>query len=627
MVGNILQIVRPTSKQDDVTRLACVAVLTAGIFLLDLSSPLGFELGMLYLFPMWLTLRRHGQRLCFIHASLCTLLILAGLYWSPPGPAIMDLVNRSIGVATLWGMVLLGLRRQQTDDALLIAHNELEQRVRDRTADLTHINQVLQRQVLERLGAEEALRESREQFTSAFQDAAIGMALVRTDGQWLQTNRALCNIVGYTEQELCATNFQAITHPDDLATDLAYVKQLLAGEISTYQMEKRYFHKLGHIVWIQLNVSLVHDSIGRPSYFIGQIQDVTDRKRTEAALRESKGRLEAILNNSPTLIFLKDLEGRYLLVNQEFEHTFRLTSENIVGQTDAELFSAAQATEFRANDIKVIQANAPLQYEEVAHHDDGPHTYVVVKFPLRDESGKPYAIGGIATDITDRKHMEQALRASEEDLRQVLREREQLSWDLHDNIIQTLCAIGMELEECRHVIRQTPEVAGNQLTHAIANLNVVIRDVRSHLTGQELEAPSSAEYVQSELTKLTLMLETTRGPHFRSHVEALAINSLSQKVARQMMSITREAVSNSLRHSRAATVSVSLQENRTGLCLAIEDDGVGFDPECRPSRGHGLRNIAARTQEIGGTLQVISQPGQGTHIFVHFTGEKSNVLT
>ena len=627
MVGNIQQIVLPTFKQGDVTRLACVAVLTAAILLLDLTLPLGFELGILYLFPIWLMLRRYGQRLCFVHASLCTLLIVAGFFWSPPGPVIMDLVNRSIGVATLWGVVLLGLRQQRTESALLIAHNELEERVRDRTADLTNINQVLQGQIRERLGAEEALRESREQFTSAFQDAAIGMALVRTDGQWMQANRALSNIVGYTEQELCATNFQAITHPDDLVADLAYVKQLLAGEIPTYQMEKRYIHKLGHTVWIQLNVSLVHDSIGRPFYFIAQIQDVTDRKRTEAELRESKGRLEAILNNSPTLIFLKDSVGEYLLVNREFEHTFHLTSENIVGQTDAELFSAAQATEFRATDIKVIQADAPLQFEEVVHHDDGPHTYVVVKFPLRDESGKSYAIGGIATDITDRKHMEQALCSSEDDLRHVLREREQLSWDLHDNIIQTICAIGMELEECRHVMQETSEVAGNRLTHAIANLNVVIRDVRSHLTGQELEAPSSAEYVQCELTKLTLMLETTRGPHFRSHVEMLAINSMSQKVARQMMSITREAVSNSLRHSRAATVSVSLQENRTGLRLAIEDDGVGFDPENRHSRGHGLRNIAARTQEIGGTLQVISQPGQGTHIFVHFSGEKSNVLT
>lgn len=156
---------------------------------------------------------------------------------------------------------------------------------------------------------------------------------------------------------------------------------------------------------------------------------------------------------------------------------------------------------------------------------------------------------------------------------------------------------------------------------------MVIHDVRRHLAGQDSEVPSSAEYFQSELTRLSQTVENTKGLHFHSNVEVPVINSLSQKVAQQVMSITREAVSNSLRHSGASTVSVSLQENGTSLRLAIEDDGVGFDPESRRSHGHGLRNIAARTEQIGGTLHVISQPGQGTHILVHFPGEKSNVLT
>jgi PAS domain-containing protein len=137
---------------------------------------------------------------------------------------------------------------------------------------------------------------------------------------------------------MLATNFQAITHPDDLETDLAYVKQLLAGEVPTYQMEKRYIHKLGFIVWIQLSVSLVRDVDSRPLHFISQIQNVTDRNRVAAELRESQARLQAILDHSPTLIFLKDTEGRYLLVNRQFETAFHLASKDIVGKTDAEIF-------------------------------------------------------------------------------------------------------------------------------------------------------------------------------------------------------------------------------------------------------------------------------------------------
>ena len=625
MMDNTLQSVPPKSRQGDVIRLVWVGMLTTAIFLVDLFFPLGFAIGLLYLVPIWFTLRPQWRQLCLVLTSLCTVFILAGFYWSPPGPVNMDMVNRAVSVAALWGVALLGLRRQQAEDALLIVQNALERHVQEATADLSHTNQELQGQVRERRQAEEALRKSQEQFTSAFRDAAIGMALVGTNGHWLQVNRALCDLVGYTEQELLATNFQAITHPDDLATDLAYVTQLLAGEIPTYHMEKRYIHKLGEIVWIQLNVSLIRDVDGRPLYFISQIQNVTDRHRVTAELRESEARLQAILDHSPALIFLKDTAGRYLLVNREFEHIFHLSSQDIVGRTDADLFPPAQAAAFRANDIKVLHANTPLQFEEVALHDDGPHTSIVFKFPLYDETGMPYAIGGITTDITDRTQAELALREREEDLRRVLEEREALSRDLHDNIIQTICAVGMGLEECQQVIRENPAATVHQLAQAIAGLNEVVRDVRGHLVSDHAEAPSNLEYVQRELTRLTQTVENVQGPQFRVTVNEGALHDLSPEVARQLMSITREAVSNSLKHAGASTVSVALQEHGTRVRLAIDDDGVGLDPERRRTRGHGLRNIAARAQQIGGTLVVISQPQHGTQILVHFPRAQSNV--
>jgi signal transduction histidine kinase len=207
----------------------------------------------------------------------------------------------------------------------------------------------------------------------------------------------------------------------------------------------------------------------------------------------------------------------------------------------------------------------------------------------------------------------------------VLEEREHLSRDLHDNIIQTICAVGMGLEECQHLIHENPAAAGNHLTHAIAELNVVIHDVRRHLVGQDSEAPGSGDYVQREMTRLTETVEHTHGLQVRLHLEEPALNRLSQEVAQQVMAITREAVSNSLRHAGASTVSVSLQEEGTKVRLAIMDNGMGFDPESRRSHGHGLRNIAARTRQFSGTLEVKAQPGHGTHILVHFPGEPSHV--
>ena len=135
----------------------------------------------------------------------------------------------------------------------------------------------------ERIGR--ALRETEEHFRNAFDYAAIGMALVSPQGAWLRVNRSLCELVGYGEQELLDSNFQALTHADDLGNDLANLYRLMQEEIPTCQVEKRYVHRQGQIVWVLNSVSLVRDSDNNPAHFIFQIQDITERKRAEAALQ------------------------------------------------------------------------------------------------------------------------------------------------------------------------------------------------------------------------------------------------------------------------------------------------------------------------------------------------------
>ena len=146
----------------------------------------------------------------------------------------------------------------------------------------------LVRDLSERRGAEEALLRSEDRYRNAFTSAAIGMALIAPDGRFAQVNDSFCELVGRTAEELCALGWRDITHSDDIDLDRELVQSLLAGEIRSYQIEKRYRHRDGRDVWALITVSLVRDGAGEPLHFVSQIQDVTERKLAEEQLAQSR---------------------------------------------------------------------------------------------------------------------------------------------------------------------------------------------------------------------------------------------------------------------------------------------------------------------------------------------------
>lgn len=188
----------------------------------------------------------------------------------------------------------LNLASTQTDAFNLEAQNI----AREVSAQLaialqqSRLRQQLQNELRERQQTEIELREQEQLFRSTFNQAAVGIAHVSPDGQWLRVNQKLCEIVGYTREELLQRTFQDITYPDDLDLDLVYVEQMLANEIPTYALEKRYIRKDRSLVWINLTVSLLRDKLGQPKYFISVIEDISDRKQVEEALRQLNITLE-----------------------------------------------------------------------------------------------------------------------------------------------------------------------------------------------------------------------------------------------------------------------------------------------------------------------------------------------
>jgi two-component system, cell cycle sensor histidine kinase and response regulator CckA len=302
-------------------------------------------------------------------------------------------------------------------DGLRARVAELEARM----AEVSASNAALTADLIESRKTQDALREGEQRFMSAFEYAATGMALVALDGRWLKVNHSLCLLLGYSAAELMAKTFQDITHPDDLETDLGYVRQMLAGEIRTYQMEKRYFHKLGPQVSVRLSVSLVRDRLHEPLYFISQIEDITDRKRTEAALRASEERLRTIVRDAEAGYFRIGLDGRYEDVNAAWLrlHGYA-TAAQVVGQHFAVTQAEGTLEQAQAN-VERLLAGAPIPRGEFARRcadgTIGYHTFSAV--PVR-RGGDVVGLEGFLIDITAQKRAAEAMRESEQRLRAVL---------------------------------------------------------------------------------------------------------------------------------------------------------------------------------------------------------------
>ena len=186
--------------------------------------------------------------------------------------------------------------------------------------------------ISDRKAAEDALRISERRFSGAFNTAPQGIAIVDLDGRWMEVNDALCRMLGYSREELLQLDFQHITHPDDLAKDLALLQQLLEGVIADYQLEKRYVDKRGNVLWILLSVSLVRDALGVPLHFVSQIQDITDRFEAEKRLREREEYLSTLLDNVIDAIVTIDESGLIETFNPAAERIFGYGKADVVGQ-------------------------------------------------------------------------------------------------------------------------------------------------------------------------------------------------------------------------------------------------------------------------------------------------------
>ncbi len=260
---------------------------------------------------------------------------------------------------------------------------------------------------------EAALVESEDRFRAIFEHAAIGISQRYLDGSGFHVNPRFCEILGYSPEELAGVVWRDITHPDDRRPSEIGLRRLLSGEIEDLSQEKRYLHRDGSVIWGNLTVSLQRGRDGAPLSLIACLEDVTEKKRAEAAAAASREELRQVIDLVPHFIFAKDLDGRYLLVNRTLAEAYGLTVAEMTGQFDGDLLGdEEEVARLRALDQEVI-ASGELRQAEVVVTLPGEETerhYSSVRVPFTAFADNRPAVLGVSVDITEHRRDEEEKR-------------------------------------------------------------------------------------------------------------------------------------------------------------------------------------------------------------------------
>ncbi|GBC60278.1 hypothetical protein DENIS_1229 [Desulfonema ishimotonii] len=260
--------------------------------------------------------------------------------------------------------------------------------------------------ITSRTEAEEALRESEARFRATFEQAAMGIAMIDLKGCWIRVNDKICHILGYAREELVLRRIREITHPDDLSSDTAFIRQLLAGESDTYSLEKRYIRKDGLPVWVNLTVSLVRRPDGNAAYFIALVEDISQRKENEAWLRMAAN----VFENVQEGIFITDTKGDILEVNPAFCQITGYSREEVIGKNTRILKSGSHTPNFYREIWEGVIRNGQWM-GEIWDRRKGGDIYPkwLSASAIRDESGQITRLVGIFSDLSSKKQAEDAL--------------------------------------------------------------------------------------------------------------------------------------------------------------------------------------------------------------------------
>jgi PAS domain S-box-containing protein len=495
------------------------------------------------------------------------------------------------------------------------------------------------RDLSERKKAEQDLRDSEALYHSLVEGLPMNVFRKDLKGRFTFGNQRFCESLGLSLRQLIGkTDFDFFDR--GLAEKFRADDQRVLDEKKDFETVEEQLLPDGGRAFVHVRKSPVHDAQNRIVGIQGMFWDVTASHLAEERVRESEERLQAIMDNTTSIVFVKDLQGRYILANQSWESIFQIDRANILGKTDSELFTPEVAESLQANDRQVLDTGQPLQCEESMPHADGVHTYLSVKFPLRDAQGEIHALCGISTDITDRIKSEDELRKSKEAAEAASRAKSAFLANMSHEIRTPLNAvIGMtemvldsKLEPDQRDYLRMVRDSGDALLTVINDVLDFSKIEAGKMDLEFVEFPLR-ESVRTAIRSLVLRAKN-QGLELTCHV-AEGVPEFVVGDPGRLRQVLLNLIGNAIKFTERGEVSLHVSTAastaaKLNLHFEVQDTGIGIAEDkqavifaafeqadssmTRRFGGTGLGlAISARLVELmGGKLSVTSQAGVGS---------------
>lgn len=477
---------------------------------------------------------------------------------------------------------------------------------------------------------------------NVFEVAGIGMAITSLDKRWLRVNDALCELLGVPADALLGQSVFDVTHPDDVDVDLEIRGQLLAGSTRRYSREKRYRHASGHYIWVQVHVALVRDAMGQPSYFVGQIHDVSARKRAEALLQESEERYRTLIENIPIGLYRMTPDGHFLDVNAALMQMLGYADRDELVATDTRTLFVDPDDQGRF--VKAMMDNDPSPASIVVQkrRRDGTQLWSRMTARIvRGDKGEVLYYEGATEDVTQLRLNEEQLRQS-----QKMEAMGRLAGGIAHDFNNLLTAIkGNAAMVLDSLPPGSPDAICLQELDAAAT--------RAAGLTRQLLAFSRRQVLQTQVLDLNAIIIEARpllGRLIREDIEVVVTPDATAPHVRADRSQIDQVLLNLAVNARDAmphggvlslrTMNVLFDPARSAIIglprgryvlLSVSDSGSGMDAETRArifepffttkergkGTGLGLAIVYGIVRQSGGAIEVDTTPGSGATFNVY----------